>query len=108
MIRAVEHDQQDRDAVHPQDVVDVVGRDPGELLAELEDGGLRVEVEVRGPARPRASAMLATRAVTLILVSPFRNSSTSAPASGRKITVERMGNPKGFMVKYDGIMVSIP
>ena len=51
--------------------------------------------------------MPATKAVILIFASSFRNSRKSTPARGRKITVERMGNPRGFMVKY-GDMVVIP
>ncbi|EKD36945.1 MAG: hypothetical protein ACD_75C01315G0002 [uncultured bacterium] len=55
----------------------------------------------------RSVRMPAARAMILILFSSLRKRMSNTPAKGRKITVERMGNPKGFMVKY-GDMGSIP
>ena len=51
---------------------------------------------VRSPVR---------KAVTLILLPSFMKRMKNTPARGRKITVERIGNPKGFIVRY-GNMVS--
>ena len=50
-------------------------------------------------------ASVAVKANILISASFLMNRITSAPTRGIKITMERIGNPRGFIVKYDGMFV---
>ena len=53
----------------------------------------------------RRVANVAVNAATLIAESLLRKRIISAPTKGRKITVESIGNPRGFIVRYGDIVL---